>query len=298
MSSLTKRLVWVLGLIAIVVVGYFVVARPYQLHWGATEEEVSATLPGDELEAAPDFLATRAITIQGTPQEIWPWLIQMGYNRAGFYGYDLLENLGSERAMLSAKHILPEFQNFQVGDVVPISAVAEMEFYAIEPDRYLIWSGVEDTSSFLWWLQKLDATHTRLISRFRWSYDLTKPQELPLQLITEFSDHLAVRKILTGVKGRVEGTVEPMAVQNAEFVLFLISAFTFVASLILLLVRPLGWRQWFAGLVAGVAWLLTWYSTIPLWLGIAVTAPAVLLLFYSQTRSRQLRRVASQHQAL
>jgi hypothetical protein len=275
-----KRLIPVLGLIATVLAGYFFVARPYQLHWGATEEEASASMPGDEFDAAPDFLATRAITIQGTPQEIWPWLIQMGYNRAGFYGYDLLENLGSERGMISAEHILPEFQNFQIGDVVPISAVAEMEFHAIEPDRYLIWSGVEDTSTFLWWLQKENATHTRLISRFRWSYDLTKPQELPLQVITEFSDHLAVRKILTGVKGRVEGTIEPMAVQNTEFVLFLISAFTFVASLILLLVRPLGRTQWFAGLLAGVVWLFTWYATIPLWLGITGTVLAVLLLLY------------------
>jgi hypothetical protein len=278
MSSSIKRLIPVLGLIAVVLTGYVFVARPYQLHWGATREEVSETLPGDELEAEPDFLATRAITIQGTPQEIWPWLIQMGYNRAGFYGYDLLENLGSDRGMLSAESILPEFQSFEVGDVVPISAVAAMEFYAVEPNRYLIWSGIEDTSSFLWWLRPLDATHTRLISRFRWSYELEKPQHLPLQLLTEFSDHLAVRKILAGVKGRVEGTIEPIAIQNTEFVLYLFSALTFVASLILLLVRPPGWKQWCTGLVAGLAWLLIWYATLPLWSGIGVAVLAIALL--------------------
>ena len=182
--------------------------------------------------------------------------------------------------MASAEHILPEFQNFQVGDVVPISAVAAMEFYAIEPDQYLIWAGIEDTSSFLWSLQPVDAAHTRLISRFRWSYDLTKPQELPLQLITEFGDHLAVRKILEGLKGRVEGTIEPKAIQNTELALFLISAFTFAVSLILLLVRPLGSGQFIAGLAAGGAWLLTWYAPIPLWLGIVVAALAIFLLFY------------------
>ena len=149
--------------------------------------------------------------------------------------------------MASAEQILPEFQNFQVGDLVPISAVAAMEFYAIQRNQYLIWGGIEDTSSFLWSLQPVDATHTRLISRFRWSYDLTQRLKLPLQLVTEFADHLAVRKILEGVKGRVEGTIEPMAIQNAELALFLVSAFTFAASLILLLVRPLGTGQWFAG---------------------------------------------------
>ena len=280
MSSFIQRLIAALGLIAIVMAGYFWLARPYQLHWGATEEEISASMPGDEREPDPDFFATRAITIQGTPQGIWPWLIQMGHGRAGFYAYDLLENVGSERGMASAEQILPELQNFKVGDVVPISAVAAMEFYAIEPNHYLIWAGIEDSSSFLWSLQPLDATHTRLISRFRWSYDLTQPQELPLQGITEFADHLAVRKILEGVKDRVEGAIEPRAIQNTELALFLISAFTFAASLILLLVRPPGAAQWFAGLVAGVGWLLTWYAPLPLWSGIVIAALALFLLGY------------------
>ena len=279
MLPVIKRLVAALGLLAIVMAVYLFVARPYQLHWGATEAEKSAPMPGDELDTSPDFFATRAITINGTPQEIWPWLIQMGYNRAGFYGYDLLENLGSERGMLSAEHILPEFQNFQVGDVVPISAVAEMEFYAIEPEKYLIWGGIDDTSSLIWALQPKDDTQTRLISRFRWSYDLSKPQELPLQLLTEFTDHLAVRKILMGVRGRVEGNIQPLAIQNAEFILFVISAFVFFASLILLLVRPISGARWLAGLGAGLAWLITWYAPIALWLGIVFTVLAILGLY-------------------
>lgn len=106
---------------------------------------------------------------------------------------------------------------FQVGDVAPISAVAEMEFYAIEPEQYLIWGGIDDTSSFILALHPADDTQTRLISRFRWSYDLTKPQELPLQLLTEVTDHLAVRKILMGVKGRVEGNIEPLAITKSPF---------------------------------------------------------------------------------
>src|SRR3974377_142310 len=98
-------------------------------------------MPGDELDPQPTFLATRAITIDGTPAEIWPWLIQMGYGRAGFYGYDALEHLGSPSGLLSADRILPEFQNLVAGDEVPISAVATMRFYAIEPNQYLIWTG-------------------------------------------------------------------------------------------------------------------------------------------------------------
>ena len=139
-----KKIIAVIALVVLVMAVYFLWARPYQLRWGATDEEVNRSMPGDELDSHPTFLATRAITINGTPQEIWPWLLQMGYTRAGYYGYDIFENLGSQRGIPSAVTILPEFQNFKVGDVVPISPAASMLFYAIEPDRYLIWSGKEE----------------------------------------------------------------------------------------------------------------------------------------------------------
>ncbi len=98
MSPLLKKALAALGLIGLVLAAYFLLARPYQLHWGATAEEISRAMPGDELNPNPKFLATRAITINGTPETIWPWLIQMGYGRAGYYGYDILENLGSPAA--------------------------------------------------------------------------------------------------------------------------------------------------------------------------------------------------------
>ena len=78
-----KKIFGVLALLGLVMAAYLLWARPYQLHWGATDGEVNRAMPGDELESHPTFLATRSITIDGTPQQIWPWLIQMGYTRAG-----------------------------------------------------------------------------------------------------------------------------------------------------------------------------------------------------------------------
>ena len=72
-----------LALIAIVMAAYLLWARPYQLHWGATPAEIVRTMPGDQLDAEPTFLATRTITISGTPPAIWPWLLQTGHDRAG-----------------------------------------------------------------------------------------------------------------------------------------------------------------------------------------------------------------------
>jgi hypothetical protein len=271
---MNQAFIWFLAvftLVGLVMVAYLLLARPYQLRWGATDEEVKRPMPGDELDPHPTFLATRAITIEGTPEEIWPWLLQMGYGRAGFYGYDILENLGSPRGKKSADRILPEIQHFKVGDEVPISAAATEVFYAIEPNQYLIWAGQtgQHPGGFTWALYPIDGQHTRLVSRIRWSYHaITQPWPLSLDIFTEFTDHLAVRKILQGVKGRVEGHSESMMVTNLEFVTYIISALVFLVALLLNLVRPFAWPGWLAGLAAGAGWLLTWYAPIPFWGGV------------------------------
>ena len=261
------RLLAILILIGLILVAYLLWARPYQLLWGATETEVQRSMPGDELNLGPTFLATRGITITGTPDEIWPWLIQMGYKRAGFYGYDIFENLGSPRGIPSAQSILPEFQHFKVGDEVPISPAGGLEFYAIEPNRYLVWSGEEGWGGFTWAMYPLDANHTRLVSRVRWSHSWNKPGQLAFDLFTEFTDHLAIRKILQGVKGRVEGRIEPMALGTVEFIIYLGTALTFVTACVLFLIRPLTWQRWLAVLAAGLVWLISWYAPIPIWSG-------------------------------
>jgi hypothetical protein len=274
MKHILLRLMAVLALLGLVMAAHRLWACPYQLHLGATGTELKRAMPGDELDPNPGFLATRAITIDGTPEKIWPWLVQMGYGRAGYYGYDILENLGSDRGIHSADRILPEFQNFTVGDEVPISPVARMFFHSIEPNRYLIWSGKTGKSKhgsnyggFIWALYPMDEGHTRLVSRIRWSFHWTLPGILALEVLTEFADHLAIRKILHGVKDRVEGRVEPVARQNTEFAMYLATALIFLAAVLLTLLRPLTWARWLAGLTAGLVWLLTWYAPVPIWTG-------------------------------
>lgn len=265
--SRAPNIIAVFALVGLAMMAYLRWARPHQLRWGATDEEVQRPMPGDELNPNPKFLATRAITIEGKPEDIWPWLVQMGYRRAGFYGYDILENLGSPRGIRSADRILPELQHFTVGDEVPISPVASMVFYAIEPNRYLIWSGYTGGGGFTWALYPVDEKHTRLVSRIRWSHSWRKPSQLALDLLTEFTDHLSVRKILQGVKGRVEGRIESMAQANSEFAIYLAAFWIFVGAIFLILLHPLTWRRWLAGLAAGAAWLITWYAPIPTRIG-------------------------------
>lgn len=275
LSMLLIRILAVVTLIAITMAAYLLWARPYQLHWGATEAEIERSMPGDELDTHPTFLATRAITIEGKPHEIWPWLVQMGYNRAGYYGYDIIENIGSTSGPYSAERIVPELQNVKVGDEVPISAAGSWVFYAIEPEHYFIWSGKAGNDGFTWALYPIDENHTRLVSRIRWSHHWSQPNLIALDLFTEFTDHLAIRKILHGVKGRVEGYIQPMAWTNTEFFIYVAVALIFLVAIVLLLVRPLSRRRWLAGLAAGAVWLITWYAPIPAWIGAMLLVCAV-----------------------
>jgi hypothetical protein len=277
--TFVKKIAAALGVFVLVMAAYFLIARPYQLRWGATDEEVNRPMPGDELDAHPTFLATRAITINAAPKDIWPWLLQMGYSHAGFYGYDILENIGSPRGMRSATTIVPELQNFKVGDAVPLSAAGGLVFYAIEPERYLIWSDAASQGSFNWALYPIDAGHTRLVSRILWTHHWQQAGPLAFDIFTEFTDHLAVRKILEGMKGRVEGHIEPMAVGTTEFFIYLASAIIFLIALILILIRPLTWRGARLGLAAGVAWLLTWYAPVPIWFGVILELAILWGLF-------------------
>ena len=279
-----RKTLAVLILLGLVMVAYLLWARPYQLVWGATTEEIHRRMPGDELSLRPTFLATRAITIEGTPDVIWPWLVQMGYGRAGFYGYDILENLGSARGIRSAHRILPELQQVAVGDFLPLSAAGGLVFQAIAPPRYLVWAGASGAfpGGFTWALYPVDASHTRLVSRIQWSHHCANPLVLALDVFTEFTDHIAVRKILHGVKDRVEGHFEPMAEQNGEFAVYVWAFVDLLAAVGLILLRPLTWRLWLAGLGTGVAWLIVWYAPITMGIGVAVNLLVLWVLRWAE----------------
>jgi hypothetical protein len=92
--------------LAILAVSYFVWIRPWQLRWGATDEEIRRAMPGDRVVAKPSFDATRGVTVHALPQAIYPWIVQIGMTCAGWYGYDLLDNLGrpSETRLIPCRH--------------------------------------------------------------------------------------------------------------------------------------------------------------------------------------------------
>jgi hypothetical protein len=187
--------------------------RPWQLRWGATNEEVARPLPGDGDVPQPSFNATRAVTVTALPEEIWPWLVQIGVTRAGWYSYDLFDNLGHH----SSERIVPELQHLAVGDVIPMSPNGKegLLVKALEPNRWMLWGSKAGDSTWYWGLEPVDEHQTRLITRVRMRYNWTSPTLL-FGLLVEFADIVMMRKCLLGIKRRAEQTrvsgraLEPM----------------------------------------------------------------------------------------
>jgi hypothetical protein len=115
--SAMRRALVVGGVGAAAVAGWWKVFTPWQRHWGATRVEAATTLPGDELTPPPVAQCTRAITIAAPPEQVWPWLVQMGADRGGFYSYAWLENLFGLQ-IDNADRIVEEWQELAVGDWV------------------------------------------------------------------------------------------------------------------------------------------------------------------------------------
>jgi len=182
---------------AVVYVRY---ARPWQLTWGATPNEVSRPLPGDELVTRPTFNATRAITIDAPPEEIWPWLVQVGLTRAGWYSYDILDNFGHP----SATRIIPELQNLAVGDVVPMSPNGKqgMRVHSLDRPHSMIW-GTPNDATWAWQLDAQPDGSTRLISRIRSHYQWLSPS-IAFSALLEFGDIWMMRKMLLNLRIRAE----------------------------------------------------------------------------------------------
>jgi len=111
---------------------YYAASRSYA-SWGVDRADADRALPGDELVPDAARVDTRGITIAAPPSAVWPWLVQMGYGRAGWYSYDRLDMRGQ-----SADEIHPEWQALAVGDVLPTDPGGGVLARILEPDQALV----------------------------------------------------------------------------------------------------------------------------------------------------------------
>jgi hypothetical protein len=222
------------------VVTYRTVVEPWWRSWGVPDRPSDCVYRGDEIVAEPTALETRTIVIDAPPERVWPWLVQMGYGRAGWYSYDAIDMTGA-----SAVGIVPEWQHLAVGDVVPTHPGGGFEVRILEPARALVLfsdtalvqrqaaaaraagratmpANLQATTSFLGasqptdfaasWafiLEPMDEGRTRLIERFRVHFGADdRPWTRATLPVVGFGVFLMVRRQLLGLRDRVEA-MEP-----------------------------------------------------------------------------------------
>jgi hypothetical protein len=204
-----SRYLVVLCVIGGAAAAYNVFARPWQLRWGATDQESEEPLRGDDLIAHADLAATRAITIRASSSEVWPWIAQLGQGRGGFYSYDFLENLiGCD--IHSADRIVPEWQDVSLGDEVRFAPEVGLAVAFVEQARSLVLRGgvsIGNTAppyDFTWAFVLRDEPDntTRLLVRERYAY--TRPWARLIVEPTEVLSFLMSQKMLRGIKERAE----------------------------------------------------------------------------------------------
>ena len=197
---------------------YWVPIRRWMNRWGATPSDLTRVMAGDSLLAGQSYSGTMAVIVNARPEHIWPWLVQIGYQRGGLYSYDWLDRLFGYLDRPSATSILAEFQQIEVGDKIPLGRGPSWPVAIVEPNRALVLD-MRNLGGLDWvWqfgLYPVDETRTRLISRSR-----VRAKAVWARVLThaiEPAGFLMTRRMLLGLKQRAEAlakTDDPRASQR------------------------------------------------------------------------------------
>lgn len=199
------RLIGVLAGLALLAGTVTAALLPWMDRWGATEDEIAASYPGDELVPSPRISYTRAISIQAAPAEIYPWIVQLGADKGGMYSYTWFESNVLKCPQQNADRIHVEWQDLKEGDKVLMcpneDAPPAYTVARLEQDQAIVLGHKEDGEWIEVWqftLALQDDGTTRLIVRSRnaaegWFWNVIRPGEF-----------IMMRGMLLGIKERAE----------------------------------------------------------------------------------------------
>ena len=200
-----SRILGILAGIAILVAIVTAALLPWMDRWGARDEEIAASFTGDELLPSPRITYTRAISINAAPEEIYPWIVQLGAEKGGMYSYSWFETNILRCELINADYIHEEWQDLKVGDQMKMcpgtSGPPPYEIAILEPNRAIVMGHQQDGKWVEVWQFSLvlqaDGT-TRLVIRSRnaaegWFWDLIRPGEF-----------IMMRGMMLGIKERAE----------------------------------------------------------------------------------------------
>ena len=196
--------------------GYVKFVRPRLQRWGATDDEFQRPMLGDGLVHDPTVVTTRAIGIDTAPGDVWPWIVQMGEDRGGFYSYDVIDRLLGMKVH-SAHRILPRYQELDVGQ--PLDRDGQMVVRGIEPGQAIVVGSSSDIPDIdaTWTIAVYpdDRQQTRLVSRTRARFDFSSPRALLWFFLLDPGQFAMERKFLHEVKTHAEGRSEKWPYEGA-----------------------------------------------------------------------------------
>ena len=248
MSTIMESILNIVLVIGCQIAVYAVFLRSKIMAWGASKEEAAMPLIGDDL--APNISSTRAITIHAPVSEVWKWIIQLGADRGGFFSYSFLEKaLGYE---MREGGPVPEFQEMQVGRIVPGSideskSLIKYDFrvVAVEPGKAFV---LENWGAFV--LKEIHPKQTRLIVRTH-AGQLSDLKSKIDDLFFMSLHYIMERRMLMGIKARVEGTRLSAASDN----LWLLGVLLSGIGIPLVIFSGQGVQNVFLSAIYGIAWL-------------------------------------------
>ena len=205
-------------------------ARSWWETWGIVDDEANRPLPGDDLVADAMSSDTRGVTIEAPPELVWPWLVQMGYGRGGWYSIDRLDMRGG-----SADRIVDEWQTLAEGDTIPTHPGGGFTVRALDPGRSLVLyadattmqpeAGVDQSdvpvglaasgaflsatpsefrASWTFVLVPVGASRTRLIERVRYWGTGGSPLARPALALLGFGVFVMMQRQMVGIRDRAE----------------------------------------------------------------------------------------------
>lgn len=273
----TRRFFTGLGLILLVLIVGFTAVNQLIPTWGSTPVEQSQALPGDDIFSEPVLKWEHAITINATPEEIWPWLIQMGDTRAGYYSYRYIEKAITAMAGVdvtnyypSTNAIHPEWQAPAIGQGMLMDILVLRDY---QENKYLVAGpkpGQEDGGLlWIWGLAPQVDGRTRLLVHMRIQIPGMGGNRLvggALNLATFMME----RKMMEGIKLHAEGRSEADWVQVAEALIWLAGLAIGLMAASRFITRP-DWKLPLGiGLAAVVFLLILVYLQPALWLRMVV----------------------------
>ncbi len=263
MSARTRFLRFLIGfgLMTALLAASFAILIPAIHRWGATDAELAQAMPGDELIADPVVDWTHGMTIDAPPEEVWPWIAQLGDARGGFYSYTFIENQfvgliggeGYDIQYVNADRIHPEWQNPQPGEEI---IKGGLQIREVKTGEYLLAEANDPDAMgwvWVWSLSPLDGgERTRMVIRTR----IQPPPEAAGNPVVGFfmdaGGFVMEQNMMQGIKLRAEGGSEPAYIEILEIVLWLTALLAGLAGAVLFLAK----KEWGWPLATGLTAVL------------------------------------------